>query len=165
MAEVPDHEEQVVERSSHAIYGLVIITATLVADRVHAEDAWISMLVLWGAALVLLLAHVYSSLIARLSTTDRRLTYAERHLLIVDNIPVVASVLLPTVLLIGAGLGIIELWVAIDLSILLSVASLFAVGMVQARKQHAPLAHQLLIGALGAGLGVIVIVAEVALSH
>ena len=165
MAEAPDQEERAVERSSHAIYGLIIITATLVADRSYAENAWVSMVVLWGAALVLLLAHVYSSLIARLSSSDRRLTYAERHLLIVDNIPVAASVILPTMLLVAAGLGIVGLWVAIDLSILLSVGSLFAVGMYQARKQGAPLAHQLAIGALGAALGVIVIIAEVTLSH
>ena len=158
-------EERIVERSSHAIYGLVIITATLVADREHAETALISLLVLWGAALVLVLAHVYSGLIAQLGTADRRLTYAERHILVVDNIPVTASVILPTIMLVLAGLGLMDLRVAIDLSIILSVASLFALGMYQARKQGAPVSHQIGIGALGAGLGVIVIIAEVTLSH
>jgi hypothetical protein len=165
LAEAQFEDEREVERSSHAIYGLIIITATLVADREHAESALISMLVLWGAALVLVLAHVYSGLISRLGSADRRLTYAERHVLVIDNIPVAASVLLPTILLIAAGLGLMDLRVAIDLSILLSVASLFAVGLYQARKQGAPVAHQIAIGALGAGLGVIVVIAEVTLSH
>jgi hypothetical protein len=165
VAEARLEVERTEERSSHAIYGLIIITATLVADREHAETALISMLVLWGAALVLVLAHIYSGLIAELGTSDRRLTYAERHVLVIDNIPVAASVLLPTILLVAAGLGLMDLRVAIDLSILLSVASLFAVGLYQAREQGAPIAHQLSIGALGAALGVFVIIAEVTLSH
>jgi len=149
----------------HAIYGLIIITATLVADREHAEDALVSLLVLWGAALVLVLAHVYSGLIAQLGEGDRRLTYAEQHVVIIDNIPVAASVILPTILLVLAAWGLLDLRVAIDLSILLSVASLFAVGSYQARKQGAPVGHQVGIGALGGALGLIVIAAEVTLSH
>jgi hypothetical protein len=154
-----------VERSSHAIYGLVIITATLVADREHASDALVSMLVLWGAALVLLLAHTYSALIAELGTTGHRLTYVERHVLIGDNIPVAASVVVPTVLLIAAAVGLMDLRLAIDLSILLSIVSLCAVGAYQARRGQASLGRQLGIALLGGSLGVVVILAEVTLSH
>jgi len=165
MSEADIEELHEAERSSHAIYGLVIITATLVADHEFATDALVSMLVLWGAALVLVLAHVYSGLIAQISETDRRLTYAERHVLIADNIPVAASVILPTILLVLAAIGLMDLRVALDLSILVSVGSLFAVGMYQARQQGAPIAHQVGIGALGAALGIVVIMAEVVLSH
>ena len=97
-----------VERSSHAVYGLVIITATLVADRVHATDALVSLLALWGATLVLVLAHTYSALIAELSRRGHRLTYAERHVLIADNIPLATSVVVPSVLLAAAGVGILD---------------------------------------------------------
>ena len=98
--------EHRIERSSHAIYGLIIITATLVADRQFAEDALISLLALWGATLVLLLAHTYSALVAELGQ-GRRLTYVERHVLIADNIPLTASVVVPTALLIMAALGVV----------------------------------------------------------
>jgi hypothetical protein len=158
-------DERQVERSSHAIYGLIIITATLVADLEHAPNALVSMLVLWGATVVLVLAHVYSALLARLGSTDHRLTYAERHVLIVDNVPVAASVVVPTILLILAGFGLMELRIAIDTSIILSVASLFALGWYQARKHGASAARQVGVGVLGAALGIIVVTAEVALSH
>jgi len=56
-------ESQRVERSSHAICRLVIITATLVAEREHTSNAMVSLRLFWGAALVLVLAHTYSVLI------------------------------------------------------------------------------------------------------
>ena len=106
--EDPIEEVRDVERSSHAVYGLVIITATLVADRLHATDALVSLLALSGATLVLVLAHTYSALIAELSRRGHRLTYAERHVLIADNIPLATSVVVPSVLLAAAGVGILD---------------------------------------------------------
>jgi hypothetical protein len=153
------------ERSAHAIYGLVIITATLVADRQHATDAFVSLVMLWAAALVLVLAHTYSALVAELGQRGQRLDYVERHVLIVDNIPLATSVVLPTVLLVASGLGLISLTAAIDLSILLSLGSLFGLGAYQARRQGAPLSHQLAIGTLGGLLGIIIVLVEVTFSH
>ena len=86
-------------------------------------------------------------------------------MLIVDNIPLAASVVVPTILLVAAGLGLLRLDVAIDLSIVLSLGALFGLGAYQARQQGAPLRYQLTIGVLGGGLGLIIIVAEVALAH
>ena len=163
--EDPIEEVRDVERSSHAVYGLVIITATLVADRLHATDALVSLLALWGATLVLVLAHTYSALIAELSRRGHRLTYMERHVLIADNIPLATSVVVPSVLLAAAGVGILDLALAIDLSILLSIAALFGVGAYQARQEGAPPSHQVAIGVLGGVLGIIIVVAEVALAH
>ena len=160
-----EQETRRFERSSHAIYGLVIITATLVADRLHATDALVSLLALWGATLVLVLAHTYSALVAELGRYGHRLTYVERHVLIADNIPLAASVVVPTILLAAAGLGLLELAVAIDLSIILSIAALFGLGAFQARQQGAPLSHQFAIGLLGGVLGLIIVIAEVALAH
>lgn len=159
----PDHRS--VERSSHAIYGLIIITATLVAERTHATDALLSLLGLWGAALVLVLAHTYAALLAELGQLGHRLNYVERHVLIFDNIPLAVSVLLPTILLSAAGLGVIGVTLAIDLSIILSLCSLFALGAYQARRQGAGAAHQIGIGSLGSALGILVVLAEVTLAH
>ncbi|MGD8487328.1 MAG: hypothetical protein PVH07_11895 [Chloroflexota bacterium] len=160
-----DEREHRVERSSHAIYGLIIITAALVADRQYAEDALTSLLALWGAALVLFLAHTYASLVAELGEHGGRMAYVERHVLIADNLPLVASVIVPSVLLILSGLGLVELRLAIDLSIVLSLASLFALGAYQARRQGAAASRQIAIGALGGLLGIVVIAAEVMLAH
>ena len=158
-------EMRIEERSSHAIYGLVIVTATLVADRLYATDALLSLAVLWAAVLVLVVAHTYSALIAELGRRGRRLTYLERRVLIADNLPLAAAVVVPTLLLLAAALGWIGLAVAMDLSIIVSLASLFGLGAYQARRVGAPPSQQLAIGLLGGTLGLIVVIAEVVLAH
>jgi hypothetical protein len=156
-----DHLKEQAEQSAHAIYGLIIITAALVADREGAEDALTSLLVLWGAGLVLILAHVYSAIVGEVGAEGQWLSHAERHVLIVDNIPVLAAIVVPSLLMMVAGLGLISLDLAIDLSIVLSVAGLFALGTYQARRSGASVGVQLGVGALGGAVGIVVIALEV----
>ena len=158
-------EERSVERSSHAIYGLLIITSTLVADRIVVEDWVTSLLVVWGAGVVLVLAHVYSALVAEMGAKGRFLSHAERQVLITDNIPVLAAIVAPTLLLVASGLGAIDLSLAIDVAIALSIVALFAVGAFQARQQGAGLAVRVGLGLLGGGIGMVVVALEVALGH
>lgn len=158
-------EQHEIERSSHAVYGLIIITATLVADRVFAEDAIKSLLALWGAAAVLALAHVYSAAVAEIGEKGRWLTHTERHVLIADNIPVLAAVIVPSILLLASVVGWLDLTVALNLSVVLSVAGLFIVGVYQARGQQASTAVQVGLGSFGGLIGIIIIVLEVAFAH
>jgi hypothetical protein len=160
-----DPEQREVERQAHAIYGLVIITAALVADREFAENALVSLLALWGAALVLVLAHTYAALLAEIGQQGHQLSYLQRQVLIADNVPLGAAVLLPTALLVASSLRVLPLEVAIDLSILFSLAALCGLGAFQARRQGASLAQQIKIGILGGAMGVAVVTAEVLLAH
>jgi hypothetical protein len=157
--------ESTSERSAHAIYGLVIITSALVADRELARSAAESLLVLWGAGAVLLLAHLYSALVAEVGVKGRFLSHAERHLLITDNMPLLAAVVLPSVLIVLAGVGALSLSEAIDLSIAMAVVAFFVVGALQARSGGGTLAFQLGIGILGAIMGVILVGLEVVVGH
>jgi len=160
-----EREEHEIERSSHALYGLVIITAILVAEREAATDALTSLLVLWGAGVVLLLAHLYAAAVAQAGERGRWLSHVERHFLVSDNIPVLAALAVPSVFIVLAGLGVFDLAVAIDVSIVGSIVALFAVGAYQAHKQGASPALKLGVGILGAITGLVVILLEVALSH
>ena len=149
-----------VERSSHAIYGLIIITAALVAEREFAMDALESLGGLWSVGIVLVLAPVYSALTAEVGDRGRWLSYAEGQVLIVDNIPVLAALVLPTILILLAAADTISLAVAIDASIVLAIVALFAVGFYQTRQQGASVALQLGVGALGASIGAVIILLE-----
>lgn len=153
------------ERSAHAIYGLIIITSALMADREHVDDPATALMVVWGAGLVLLLAHVYSAFVGEAGSKGRMLSYSERHLLIADNVPVLWSIVTPTLLFTLAGLGLVDLHVAIDLSIAAAVLGLFVVGVIQARRSGATPAMQAGIGIIGVVVGALVIVLEVVLGH
>lgn len=165
MTVADESESRTAERSSHAIYGLIIITSALVADREAMEDALASLLLLWGAGLVLIVAHVYSAIVAEVGAEGAWLTHAQRHVLIIDNIPVLAAVVVPSMLILASGLGAIDLKTALDLSIVLSLAALFALGAYQARRSGATLQVQLGIGALGGVVGAFVVALEVLLGH
>jgi hypothetical protein len=156
-----DQKERAAERSAHAIYGLIIITSALVADREAAQDIASSLTLLWGAGLVLIVAHLYSAIIAEVGEDGAWLSYAQRHVLIVDNIPVLAALVLPSLLILASGPGGLSLDRALDLSVALSVATLFALGAYQARGNGATLQVQLGLGTLGGIIGVFVIALEV----
>ena len=153
------------ERSAHAIYGLIIVTAALVADREFADDALMALLTVWGAGLVLLFGHIYSALVAEVDATGRLPSYAERHVLIADNLPLLAAMVVPTVLLSAAGIGLIQLNLAISLSIAAAIAALFWVGVYQAGRSGVSLMMRVVVGVIGAGLGMAVILLEVLLAH
>jgi hypothetical protein len=95
----------------------------------------------------------------------RWLTHTERHVLVADNIPVLTAIVVPSLLIVAAGIGWLELAIALDLAILLSIAALFVVGVHQARRHGARPAVQLGLGVLGGVIGVIVVLLEVVLSH
>lgn len=153
------------ERSAHAIYGLIIITSALVADREHVDDPLTALGVVWGAGVVLLLAHLYSAFVGEAGTRGRLLSHAERHLLIADNVPVLWSIVTPTVLFTLAALGVMDLALAIDISIIAAVLGLLVVGVLQSRQSGATVSTQVAIGFIGVVVGVAVIVLEVALGH
>ena len=160
-----DASERSSERSAHAIYGMIIITSALVADRLHLEDTLTALFVVWGAGIVLLLAHIYSAFVAETGTRGKWLTHSEQHLLIVDNVPVLTAMVVPTVLISLAGVGLMELRIAVDISIVSAVVALFAVGLHQSRQAGASAVSQLALGTLGAVVGLLVIALEVLLGH
>jgi hypothetical protein len=69
------------ERLSHALYGLIIVTATLVAERHHIEEPIDALRLLLGTALVLLLAYVHRlhGRTSDLGPTGHSRTQTHRH--------------------------------------------------------------------------------------
>lgn len=153
------------ERSAHAVYGLVILSSTLVADLAGAAGAGEALLVLWGGMLVLLITHLYAALVAEVGQKGRLLSHAERHILVADNIPLLVSLLVPTALISLAGVGVLSLRLAIELSLVVSIGGLFVLGAYQAGTGGASRSRQVMVGAVGISAGVVVILLEVVLAH
>ena len=148
------------ERLSHALYGLIIVTATLVAEKEHIEDPWTAMGGLLGIALVLVLAHTYSAWMAERAVDEGRLGKVGRRLVVVDNLPVALAIVVPFLLFALAGLSVLSLQSAYLASIGVSLVALVGVGVFQAREASMRWPHVLLSGAATGAIGVVVIAVE-----
>ena len=149
------------ERLSHALYGLIIVTATLVAEKQHIDEAAQAMGMLVGIALVLVLAHTYSALMAARIADKGPLGEVGRRLVLLDNLPVALAILVPLLLFGLAGLSVIPLQTAYAVSIWFSLIALFGVGVYQGRAASMTWGRALGSGAAAGAIGVLVIAVEV----
>lgn len=148
------------ERLNHALYGLIIVTATLVAERQHVDDPGEAIALLLGTALVLLLAHTYSAAMAARAVDGHALGTAGRRLVALNNLPVLLAIALPVALFMLAGLDAISLKVAYRLSIAISLAALFGLGVYEGRKASMTWPKAALSGVAAGAIGVVVIAVE-----
>lgn len=149
------------ERLSHALYGLIIVTATLVAERIHVTEPLHALGLLMGTAVVLLLAHTYSAVIATRTVEGRPLGSAGRRLVVLDNLPVLFAVIIPAVLFLLAAAEVMTLRTAYTASIAFSVASLFALGLYEGRTTASMgWAGSILSGAAAGAIGIVVVAVE-----
>jgi len=155
-------KEHRAERFSHALYGLIIITATLAAEQLHVENARDALGLIIGTAVVLLLVHVYTEAMAVRYVEGHPLGGLGRRLVVKDNVPVVAAVVVPTVSFILAGLGAFTLLTAYRISIAFSVLALAGLGLYQGRESNLSWSRSLVSAASAAGIGLLMVVIEAA---
>ena len=148
------------ERLSHALYGLIILTAALGAERAHITEALEAIALLLSTAFVLLLAHTYSAAMALRAVDPNGLGTAGRRMIVGDNLPVVLATIVPTALLVLAAMGVISLRAAYDASIAFNLAALFGIGLYEGRAASMGWFHSVLAGAAAGAIGVIVIAIE-----
>ena len=148
------------ERLSHGLYGLIIVTATLGAERAHVTQAADAFVLLLSTAFVLVLAHTYSAWMAERAMEGGRLSLVAGRSVIVDNIPVAGAIVFPMFLFALVGLGVLELQVAYRAAIAVSIGALFGVGIYEGRLASMGWFHSLLSGAAAGSIGVIVILIE-----
>lgn len=106
-AGVPGHRRS--EPLSHALYGLIIVTATLVAERAHVTAVSDALGLLLGTAIVLLLAHTYSAAMAERAVEGHSLGSVGRRMVVQDNVPVLVAIVAPALFFILAGIDVISL--------------------------------------------------------
>jgi hypothetical protein len=148
------------ERLSHALYGLIIVTAALGAEKVHIAEASEALALLLATAIVLMLAHTYSSAMADRAIEGHSLGSVGRRMVIADNIPVLSAIVVPAILFTLAGADVLTLQTAYTAAIVFSLAALFGVGLYEGRRASMGWIHSLLSGAAAGAIGVIVIAIE-----
>ena len=148
------------EQLSHALYGLIIVTATLVAEMDHVDEASHALGLVLGTGIILVLAHTYTGIVAARVVESDRLGTARRRQVIRANLPVVLAIVVPALLFVLAGLGAMSLHAAYVASIGFSLVALFALGVYEGRVESMNWGLSALAG-IGAGtIGIIVVVLE-----
>jgi hypothetical protein len=83
-----------------------------------------------------------------------------RRIVIVDNLPVAGAIVIPMLLFALVGLGVLELQVAYNAAIAVSLGTLFGVGVYQGRLASMNWFHSAFSGAAAGSIGVIVVFIE-----
>lgn len=157
-AGVPGHRRS--ERLSHALYGLIIVTATLVVERSHVTEVADALALLLGTALVLLLAHTYTAVIAERTVSGHGLGSVGRRLVVEDNLPVLMAIIVPALLFLLSGAGALALHTAYTASILFSLVALFALGVSEGRTASMGWPASILSGTVAGAIGLLVVAVE-----
>ena len=157
-SEVPAHQRA--ERLSHALYGLIIVTATLMAERSHVTEVSDALGLLLGTALVLLLAHTYSAVMAERAVEGHSLGSVGRRIVVEDNVPVLIAIVAPAVLFILAGAEVMSLRDAYTVSIVVSLMALFGLGLYAGRTTSMGWWPSILSGAAAGTIGLVVVAFE-----
>lgn len=148
------------ERLSHALYGLIIVTATLVAEQEHVDEASHALGLVLGTGLILLLAHTYSAIVAERVAASAALGSTRRRAIIRDNLPVVLAIIVPASLFALAWLGVVPLQAAYVASIAFSVLALFGLGVYEGRIESMGWRLSILSGIAAGTIGVFVVLLE-----
>jgi hypothetical protein len=148
------------ERLSHALYGLIIVTATLMAEHLHVTEVGEAIGLLLGTALVLLLAHTYSATLAERTVEGHSLGSVGRRVVLKNNLPVLLAIVVPTMLFILAGIGVIALQTAYTAAIAFTLLALFGLGLYAGRSASMSWPKSVLSGAAAGAIGLIVVAIE-----
>jgi hypothetical protein len=152
-------------RLGAAIYGLVVVVSLL---AVYGNDTGKSMLQIAGGivvtAVVFWLAHVYTGLVEHRRERGHSATLAEVRTVAREDLPLVTITLLPSLVLLIGGTGLIERDTAITIATVLCLTELFLVGSMLQREEGGSPREVIFSGCITLSFGLVVILLK-ALIH
>lgn len=152
--------ESQVARLGHGIYGLIIVTATLVAEQQHIGTGAEALGLLLGTAVILFLAHTYSELVALRVVNARPLGLRGLGSIARRNLPLFLAIVVQSVFLSLAWLDAITLQAAYVVSIAYTLVALFGLGVYAGRVASQQWRSSILSGFEAAAIGIIIVVLE-----
>lgn len=150
------------EQLTNAVYGSILVTAFLGAVDASVASAVEILVEMVLASFVLFVAHTYSSLLATGVVEHGELGHHAGSV-VRNQVPLVTVVAVPSLLLLPAAVGLLPLELAIGLALGVEIAGLFGLGYLLAAESGRSTAGSAVAGALGAGLGMVVVGLETAL--
>jgi hypothetical protein len=151
------------EVAADAIYGVVLVTAVIVASSTHGESVGFVTVVAAGSVLVFWVAHVYSVMLVMYAHHRHSFAAAARHAAR-DEIGMLQATVVPLAFLAAGALGILEDQRAVWTALWSGIAVLVAVPTLALRRRERPWGASLLAG-LGAGALGLALIGLKALLH
>ena len=168
MTDPPQDEAQVhhrVERLSHAVYGLILLTAGVGELWAHDEDPAVSAALIFGGAVVLVIAHSYSAFVANMATHDGLPPSSARVKNALDQLTLAIPAAMAVGIMLLAEADVIGLNAAYTATITLSLLALFALGVLIGHHRRWPVPATLVLGLVTAAIGGAVVAVEAAAAH
>lgn len=121
------------ERSAKAIYGLILITATLIGLK-SSTSAQLNVAVeTFAAAFIIVIAEVFSEIIGKKIEHKRNLSTQERKDIIDNTMTIALSTVYPTIIFVLSWLGLYSITSAFILALAFGIIGLGAFGYISAR--------------------------------
>lgn len=149
-----------IERLSHGLYGLIIVTAALVAEQEYVDEAGDALALLMGTALILFLAHTYSEMVALRVVEARPLGVTGLRAVARNNVPLLLAIVVQTAFLLFAWLDAITLQTAYIASIAYTLVALFGLGVFSGRATSYNWPRAILSGIEAGTVGIVIVVVE-----
>ena len=145
-------------RSEYAIYGVVLVSS-LIAIGWHENTDLEVLVFTFGAVLVFWLAHVYAGTVSREETGSPRwrAIFAAARAAAAHSSGMLLAMILPTVFLILATVGVLDEYVAYYLALWVGVAVLAVIGWWTAARRGGHWTWRLVSAVITASLGMLVI--------
>jgi hypothetical protein len=157
--------EHLTHRLAHAIYGLIVLTATVGELRALGEDLATAAVVIAGAFVVLVIAHGYSQIVANTATHDRMPTRTFMVANALDQLAIALPAAVAIAVLALSETGVMSLDVAYDVVLAAAIVVLAATGVLVGRHHDLSRARTVALGAANVAVGVVIIGIEVLASH
>ncbi len=148
-----------------AVYGTVIVMATIAAGSKSGLSAWVLLGTVAATVIVLWIAHVYAAALEHSIEHDRRLRWQGLTAVAAEERSILLSAVIPCAML---ALGGLEVWKASTAAWLAMGAGLVVLGVQGLRYAHVErLGTRGTVVAVGVnlGLGLVIVALKAAVSH
>ena len=157
--------ERLAELVSAACYGTVLVLAALSVIGVSEVALGHGAELVAGVGFATWLAHIFAELLGGHARHPEPLHRSEVVRAVVDGSPILASTVLPAIVLLFGRLDLLSDSSARILAILLAIIQLFGIGALVARVAPAPPATSWTFAAATASIGIAVVALTVFLGH
>jgi hypothetical protein len=157
--------ERLAELVSAAAYGTVLVLAALsalsVSDVAHGHGAELVA----GVGVATWLAHLFAELLGRHVRNHDPLRGGEVTRALVDGSPILASTVLPALVLLTGRLDLVADRTAKSIAVVVAAVQLASIGLFVARRAPAPRRASWIFASLTAGAGLLVGALTMLLGH